>query len=312
MYLRDERFSLWLDFIERDFLDNEFLQLIKDGTINGATSNPAIFKNAILTSNAYKNQLSTLENMSPKERYEAIAIEDIKKAAKILLPLYESGDDGFVSIEVDPFLCDDADATIAEGERLFKQIGYPNVMIKIPATEAGYIAMRELSSKNIPINATLIFTLEQAMKCAEALKDSQNIGVISIFVSRLDRVLDDKLSIKGRAGIVNAATIYSEIEKLGYGHIRALFASTGVKADSYRASYYIDELLAKNSINTAPLATIKSFIENGDCTIKLPLAETLDEIVGDIDIKMYFKMLIDDGLEQFKEAFGEILKELED
>jgi len=111
MYIEDLKFSLWADFIERDYLDNEFKELIEKGIINGATSNPAIFKNAILNSPAYKEQLATLEGLSPKEKYEAVAIYDITKAADILKPLYDKNDDGYVSIEVDPFLCDDAKAT---------------------------------------------------------------------------------------------------------------------------------------------------------------------------------------------------------
>ncbi|MCK4737658.1 MAG: transaldolase, partial [Sulfurimonas sp.] len=144
MYIKDLKFSLWADFIERDYLDNEFKELINSGIINGATSNPAIFKNAILNSGAYKEQLASLESLTPKQKYEAVAIYDIQKAADILKPLYDADDDGYVSIEVDPYLCDDAEATVAEGKRLFKEINRKNVMIKVPATEAGYKAMAEL------------------------------------------------------------------------------------------------------------------------------------------------------------------------
>ena len=128
MYIKDLKFSLWADFIERDYLDTEFKQLINDGIINGATSNPAIFKNAILNSPAYKEQLSTLQHLTPKEKYEALAMYDITKAADILKPLYENKDDGYVSIEVDPYLSNDSDKTIAEGKRLFKSIDRKNVM----------------------------------------------------------------------------------------------------------------------------------------------------------------------------------------
>ena len=133
IYIEDLKFSLWADFIERDYLDNEFKDLINDGIINGATSNPAIFKNAILNSPAYKEQLAELSHLTPKEKYESLAIYDIAKAAEILQPLHEKGDDGYVSIEVDPFLCNDSGATVAEGKRLFESIGRANVMIKVPA-----------------------------------------------------------------------------------------------------------------------------------------------------------------------------------
>jgi transaldolase len=112
MYIKELKFSLWADFIERDYLDNEFKELISGGIINGATSNPAIFKNAILNSSAYKEQLASLKSLTPKEKYEAVAIYDIQKAADILKPLYDANDDGYVSIEVDPYLCDDAAATM--------------------------------------------------------------------------------------------------------------------------------------------------------------------------------------------------------
>ena len=113
MYIENLKFSLWADFIERDFLDHEFKDLINEGIVNGATSNPAIFKNAILNSLAYKTQIESLRGLDAKAKYEAIAMYDITKAADVLKPLFDKGDDGYVSIEVDPFYCDDADASVA-------------------------------------------------------------------------------------------------------------------------------------------------------------------------------------------------------
>jgi len=325
MYIEEARFSLWADFIERTFLDEGFKELIAKGVINGATSNPAIFKNAILTSAAYKEQLSSLGALSPKEKYEALAIFDIQKAADILRPLYDAGDDGYVSIEVDPFLCDDAEATIAEGLRLHKSINRPNVMIKVPATNAGYIAMESLASQGIPVNATLIFSVDQALKCAEAFeRASQKASVdtvISVFVSRIDRAIDETLRAAGvrtgLMGIMNAADIYNRVEALRVPKCRVLFASTGVKGDEFRASYYIDELLAANSVNTAPIATIDAYVKGGDITLKLPLdAATIREHqqrVANAGIVMdsVIEQQIAEGLEAFKDAFSEILSELE-
>lgn len=327
MYIRESRFSLWADFIERSFLDAEFKELIAKGIINGATSNPAIFKNAILTSSAYKEQLSTLTHLSPKEKYEAVALFDIQKAADILRPLYDAGDDGYVSIEVDPFLCDDTNATIAEGIRLHQSINRPNVMIKVPATEAGYAAMEALASQGIAVNATLIFSSDQALKCADAFaKAAQKAAtvvdtVISVFVSRIDRAVDEILRHKGVAtgltGIYNAAEIYAHVIALNVPKCRVLFASTGVKGDEFRASYYIDELLAPNSINTAPISTIEAYVKGADITIKLPLAS---EVIAEhkervhnagIDMNQVINDQIREGLETFKVAFDEILSELE-
>jgi len=326
MYREKLKFSLWADFIERDYLDKEFKQLIENKIINGATSNPAIFKNAILNSPAYKAQLSSLDELSPKEKYEAVAIYDIQKAADILKPLFDKGDDGYVSIEVDPFLCDDTEATVAEGKRLFKVINRQNVMIKVPATEAGYSAMRELSAVGIPVNATLIFKKSQAINCAEAFKKGiQSYGksvdtVISIFVSRIDRALDTILAANGiqtaLTGIYNTSVIYEEIESMNVQGCRALFASTGVKDDALPPYYYIEKLLAYNSINTAPVDTIKAFHIHGINKKVLPIDKsvinehfTQIKKIG-INMDEVLQKQIDDGLRAFKEAFQEILESL--
>ena len=326
MYIKELKFSLWADFIQRDYLDNEFKDLINDGIINGATSNPAIFKNAILNSDAYKEQLSKLNHLSAKQKYEAVAIFDIQKAADILKPLYDAKDDGYVSIEVDPFLCDDAQSTIEEGKRLFDLIDRKNVMIKIPATEAGYVAMQELTSCEIPVNATLIFKKSQAIKCANAFKKGiQKTGVvvdtvISVFVSRIDRVLDEKLSKNGvdtaLSGIYNSADIYAEVESMMVKGCRTLFASTGVKDDSLPPHYYIEKLLAYNSVNTAPVDTIKAFKNNGENNKALPIKQsTIEKHFNkvknlEIDFDAVLDKQIADGLEQFKDAFKEILEAL--
>lgn len=326
MYIAGLKFSLWADFIERDYLDNEFRDLIDRGVINGATSNPAIFKNAILNSSAYKNQLNSLGLLTPKQKYEAIAIYDIQKAADILKPLYDVGDDGYVSIEVDPYLCHDAEATIVEGKRLFSQIGRENVMIKIPATTAGYEAMRELVASKIPVNATLIFKKEQAILCAEAFRDgllkhgSKVDTVISVFVSRIDRALDDTLVLNGidtaLCGIYNSASIYSEIQSMNISGCRVLFASTGVKGNLLPQHYYIEKLLAYNSVNTAPVDTIVAFHLYGLKERALPIsAEIIKEHFkkvssAGIDFEAVLDEQIIEGLESFKEAFKDIMEAL--
>lgn len=324
-------FSLWLDFIERDYLKNEFSKLIENGTINGATSNPAIFASAITTSPAYKKQLESLAGKSAKEKYEALAIEDIRTAARALRSSYFEGNDGYVSIEVDPFLSNDTKGTIAEGKRLFAAIGEPNVMIKIPATDAGYAAMTELLDTGISVNATLVFSPKQAQRCLKALTEGLHKfeadgggkvdAVISVFVSRFDRLLDADLAQEGiatsRTGIYNAAKIYNLVEKNHTPSIRTLFASTGVKGDGLAADYYMRELLASRSVNTAPLSTIESFVKSKGLTPKLPMEES--------EIKGYFTKLADcgfhmdeiyasllkDGLEAFEQAFTEMLESLE-
>jgi len=206
MYDKALNFSLWCDFLERDFIDKDFDELIKKGIINGATSNPAILKNAILSSSAYDAAKEEFRKKEPKKLYEILATADIRSAAESLLKNFINGDDGFVSIEVDPCFADDAEAMYREGKHLYSTIGMPNVMIKIPATKAGYEAMRDLLKKGISVNATLVFSPEQTVKCIEAIKEGiagfrryfpkANLPktVISIFVSRFDRLLDEKMA----------------------------------------------------------------------------------------------------------------------
>jgi len=330
MVNRDINFSLWLDFVERDYLKNEFSALIEKGIINGATSNPSIFASAITTSPAYKEQLALLEGKSPKEKYEALAIEDIRTAAQALRESYDEGNDGYISIEVDPFLSNDTQGTIEEGKRLFATIDEPNVMIKVPATNAGYAAMTELLATGISVNATLIFSPEQARRCLKAMKEgidtfSNNGGcrveaVISVFVSRFDRLLDADLEREGldvaKTGIYNAAKIYNIIEKNHTPSVRTLFASTGVKGDDLPADHYIRELLAAHSVNTAPLATIEAYIAKKETTPKLPIE---DDIINGYFTKLadngfnmdeVYTSLLKDGLGAFEKAFEEMLDSL--
>lgn len=320
-------FSLWCDFIERDFLENEFGDLIKDEIIHGATSNPAIFEQSISSSDAYGQQIAMLQANESKKIYEELAITDIKRAAELLYPLYENdSDDGFISIEVDPTLCDDTMGTIEEGTRLFHAIGHQNVMIKIPATEAGYVAMENLTSMGINVNATLIFTPTQAIKCAQALhsgiekskKDTK--AVISVFVSRFDREIDNKLKIYGletmKAGIINATKCYHEIVKFDNKNIRTLFASTGVKGDDVAPSYYVENLIFPHSVNTAPLGTIKEYMKREEfATSIVPTELECDQFTTklaehEINLDEVGNKLLTDGLEAFKVSFAQMLKKL--
>ncbi len=327
MYIEDAKFSLWCDFIERDFLSDGLNKLIEDKIVNGATSNPSIFKNAFLTSPAYKDDIEALKGKDAKEIYETLAIKDIQTSADLLEDLYKNGDDGFISIEVDPTLCDDANGTIEEAKRLHQAIGRKNVMIKIPATEAGFIAMEQLISEGIHINATLIFSPAQAKGCLDAFeKGSKNItgtlpkAVISVFVSRFDRKMDeaffDRNIKKGLLGIINATKIYHDIQERGLPNVRTLFASTGVKGDTYVKDFYITNLLLENSINTAPIDTIDAFVKTGIKEHKEPIEIDIVDGFFDVienqefDIDAIYKELMDEGLEAFKDAFADILKAL--
>lgn len=330
MVNKDIGFSLWLDFVERDYLKNEFSKLITEGIINGATSNPSIFASAITTSPAYKVQLDSLEGKSAKEKYEALAIEDIRTAAQALRPLYDEGNDGYISIEVDPFLSNDTQGTIDEGKRLFAAIAEPNVMVKVPATEAGYAAMTELLSTGISVNATLIFSPKQAQKCLKAMKKGLDAfeasgggrceAVISVFVSRFDRLLDADLEKEGldvsQTGIYNAAKIYNIIETNRTPAVRTLFASTGVKGDALAADYYMSGLLAAHSVNTAPLATIEAYCDSEPSAEALPIDDAVINgyftklADNGFDMDEVYASLLTDGLKAFEEAFQAMLDTL--
>jgi len=332
MVNRGINFSLWLDFIERDYLKNEFGKLLEQGIVNGATSNPAIFATAITTSPAYKEQLASLVGKSAKEKYEALAIEDIKLAAQMLRPLYDAGNDGYISIEVDPFLCNDTKGTVEEGKRLFKAIGEPNVMVKVPATQAGYEAMTALMDEGISVNATLVFSPRQATQCFKAMtKGIQQCesfgscrveGVISVFVSRFDRALDAELEACGidphKTGIYNAGKIYNMIEENGVPNIRALFASTGVKGDLLPANHYITELMASHSVNTAPLATIEAHLLTNPSETKEVFPLDNKVINGyfmnlednGFDMEKIYKKLLNEGLVAFEESFKDMLEQI--
>lgn len=320
-------FSLWCDFVEREFLEGEFRAMIKRGEIVGATSNPSIFANAILNSGAYKSDIEKLRKSSKNAKtiYENLAFSDIKSAANSLFPLWEqNNNDGFISIEIDPTLCDDAGRSIDEGVRIWRTINMPNVMIKVPATNAGFEVMSALYGRGISINATLIFSQNQVDKCLEAFGGAKSgvnrvpKAVISIFVSRFDRYLEANPHLNPadssesthesapKLGIYNAMKCYEMIENFGNPHIRALFASTGVKGDKIPSAYYVEKLLLKNSINTAPLATIHNFLKLDSALITI--SPNITSYLSQFNVEQIAKELLDAGLEAFKIEFEKMLK----
>lgn len=316
-----ENFSLWCDFIERKFLEHDFWQSITRWNLKGATSNPAIFEQAF-HSLAYSDSMNQLlqQGSSAKAIYESLATTDIKKAAQILRPLYGANcQNGWVSIEIDPFLCDDVEQSVAEGKRLFATISEPNVMIKVPATEAGYAIMRALFEQGISVNATLVFSPLQATKIIESLQHNPHNAqaVVSVFVSRFDRACPN-LAQPPMLGITNATLIYKILQAKAPPYIRTLFASTGVKGEGLPKDYYIRALMFENCINTAPLDALQAFAEGArlpneqnhalrSCTIDA-LKERLD-LFG-IDVAALSQKLFEQGIVAFKDSFNQLLSRL--
>lgn len=316
-------FSLWCDFVENEFIKTELVNLIQSGKINGATSNPSIFKNAILTSNAYKNEISLNKHLDAKALYEYLAIKDIQNAANKFALNYLKDDDGFVSLEIDPRLYDKTSESIFEAKRLYSQIARDNVMMKVPATNESFEVMSELLASGINVNATLIFSLEQTKKCVDALNNGLKIfkqkqpyaqkspkAVISVFVSRFDRILNNQISHKNKFGIANAKLAYDYIVGNADKNIKTLFASTGVKGDDLPKDYYINALAYPDSVNTAPLDSIYAYKPNLDLLFKDNADFIVNSSLSADKYDRVCKELLSDGLEQFCIAFEEILSAL--
>jgi transaldolase len=313
--------SIWVDYLERDFLDTEFKDLVNSGLVNGITSNPAIFANAITKSDAYKEDIAKLKGKTPEEIYEELAVKDIQKACDVLMPKYDEGDDGFASIEVNPKLANDYKGTVDEALRLADKIDRENLMIKIPATEAGYKAMADLAKKGLNINATLVFSPNQAMQCAEALSNLPRYaeGVISVFVSRFDRELNNQLAAanlsKDRIGFFNAIKIYNQVNEKNLPNVKVLFASTGVKQDYLEPDYYVEQLNLPNSVLTLPLDVI-NYIKNKELNEAFHFqTKHIDAFFSyltpaNISMQKTYEKLMNEGLKAFEDSFSDMLNSL--
>jgi transaldolase len=299
--------SVWYDNIQRKLLKNgEMARMISQGEIRGVTSNPTIFMNAITKSQDYDESLIPLAQAgaSPTQIFFQLAIEDIQATADLFRPLYDqtAGGDGFVSLEVSPYLAHDTDGTLEEARRLWKRVDRPNLMIKIPATKAGLPAITDALAEGINVNVTLIFSRERYAKVMEAhlaglekrlakgLPIDRVASVASFFVSRLDTNVDPRLQaiierqdpqaglaaqLLGKAAIANARLAYAdfkafiatnrfqEIKASGGRPQRPLWASTSTKNPAYRDVIYVEELIGPDTVNTMPPQTLVAFLEHG-------------------------------------------------
>ncbi len=342
--------SIWYDNIRRALIDSGELGQLIDAGVTGITSNPSIFEKAIVGSTDYDRALRELveAGKSVEEIYENLVFEDIQRAADLLYPVYErtAALDGYVSIEVSPALAHDTEGTIAEARRLFMALDRPNVMIKVPATEAGIPAIETLISEGINVNVTLIFSLKNYETVAEAYirglekrvethKDLSRIAsVSSFFVSRLDSAVDrslDKIGeqdLQGKIAIANAKTAYDHFKKIFSGERwtrllrlgaqvqRPLWASTSTKNPLYPDTLYVDALIGPQTVNTVPPTTLQAFRDHG--TVVRTLDEGLDEARAqlnalrelNIDLDSITEKLQQDGVAAFAQSFETLLSSI--
>ncbi|MBE9584243.1 transaldolase [Mucilaginibacter sp. JRF] len=299
------RQSIWLDFIDRQIMNSGKLkQLIDEDGIRGVTSNPAIFEQAISSSEDYDADILHMAktDIDPDNIFFSLAIKDIQQAADLFSHVYNeevSGADGYVSLEVSPMFAMDEDATIRQARELWEKVDRRNVMIKIPGTLPCIPAIRTAIGEGININVTLLFGLERyeavALAYIEGLENrlasgqsiSQIASVASFFLSRIDLHIDPILEeknlneLKGEAAIAAAKSAYNLYKQLFSGDRwqrlasagakpqRLLWASTGNKNPAYRDTRYIEELIGENTVNTAPLNTIDAFRDHGSAEAKL-------------------------------------------
>ncbi|MBL7661496.1 transaldolase [bacterium] len=310
--------SVWYDNLSRDMLETgELKKMIDEWGILGMTSNPTIFDKAISSSALYDATIKTAKSqgLNSAQAFERLAVEDVGRAADFFLPVFERthGTDGFVSIEVSPLLATDTAGTITEGKRLFKELGRPNIMIKVPGTSEGIPAIKALLLDGINVNVTLLFSVENYVavaktyiaalteRAAKGLPIDSIRSVASFFVSRVDTIVDAALDtaalkfpqaaeLKGKFGVYNSRAAYAEYQKLftakefsalsakGAAVQRPLWASTGTKNPAYPDTLYVDQLIGQDTVNTMPLATLKAFIDHGKvaATIEQELSEVSD------------------------------------
>lgn len=306
--LYDAGQSVWLDYIDRAMLRNGALvRLIKDDALMGMTSNPTIFEKALAEGKEYDEQIEALTGeLTPWQLFELVETDDVRAACDIFADVYRDtkGVDGYVSIEVSPGVANDAAATVEEAHRLWATVDRPNVMVKVPGTAEGAIAVRRLIADGINVNVTLLFSIDAHARVIDAylggLEDRLAAGkpidrlasVASFFVSRVDSEIDKRieavaasanegvrdgiLALRGRAAVANARLAYrlftqkfsgERWEKLAAAGARVqrpLWASTSAKNPAYRDVLYVETLIGPHTVNTMPPATVDAFRDHGE------------------------------------------------
>lgn len=354
--LSDEGVAIWLDDLSRKRITSGNLaELIDQSHVVGVTTNPSIFQKAISSGDGYEQQLTDLaaRKVTVEEALRMITTADVRDAADILRPVFDAtdGQDGRVSIEVDPRLAHNTTATVAEAKQLAWLVDRPNTLIKIPATRAGLPAITETIGRGISVNVTLIFSLERYRAVMDAylagLEKAKAAGldlskihsVASFFVSRVDTEIDKRLdaigsdeakAAKGKSALANARLAYeayeevfssdrwAPLDKAQANKQRPLWASTGVKDPSLKDTLYVDDLVAPNTVNTMPEATLEAVADHGEITGNT-VAGGYDRARADLDaIKKLgisyddvVQVLEDEGVEKFEASWNDLLKSTE-
>ena len=345
--------SIWLDFINREIIKSgELKKLIDEDGVRGVTSNPAIFEKAITSSSDYDADIAELakKTSSNEELFFGLAVTDIKNATDLFKGVYDesNGEDGYVSLEVSPFLALKTKETADQAENLWKQVDKKNVMIKIPGTKPGLAAIRQSIAKGININVTLLFGLPRYEEVTEAyiagledhLAAGHSIGhissVASFFLSRIDVLVDPMLDekglgdLKGEVAIASAKKayeIYKRVfsgprwEKLaaqGAKPQRLLWASTSSKNPAFKDTKYVEALIGPETVDTVPLETIEAFRDHGIAANTLEqgldkATEVLERLkTAGIDIDKITQQLEDEGVDKFNKPFEKLLQAIED
>jgi transaldolase len=345
--------SVWLDDLSRERLQSGNLQeLIDTMSIVGVTTNPSIFQKALSHGDAYSAQVAELAERGADvdATIRTVTTDDVRNGCDVLRPQWEASDgiDGRVSIEVDPRLAHDTDKTIAQAIELWKIVDRPNLLIKIPATKAGLPAISAVLAEGISVNVTLIFSVERHREVMDAYLEglerakaaghdlSKIHSVASFFVSRVDTEIDkrlekiasaDALALRGEAGVANARLAYAAYQEVfvtgerfaplkadGARVQRPLWASTGVKNPDYSDTLYVTDLVAPNTVNTMPEATIDAVADHGVVTgdtvtgTASAAQEVFDKLTAiGIDLPDVFVVLEDEGVEKFEASWQELL-----
>jgi transaldolase len=344
--------SIWYDFITRDLLrSGELERLIREDGLRGMTSNPTIFEKAIAGSQLYDDDIRRLteQGRGPSEIFEILAVADVQAACDLFLPVYREthGRDGLVSLEVSPRLAHDTDGTIHEAERLWNAVGRPNAMIKIPGTAAGLPAITRTIAAGINVNVTLLFSVVRYAEVMEAFLQGlqqrldrglplQSIAsVASFFVSRVDSKVDpllnrsDDAALRGTAAIANAAQAYrlfrqahdsehwARLSRAGVAAQRPLWASTSTKDPRYSDVYYVEALIAPDTVNTLPPETLEAYRDHGrpgvriDQAMAAAPAQLAALAQAGIDMAAVTRELEDEGVAKFAASHASVLAGIE-